>query len=102
MSIDPAKRWVYKRVMSRRLPSKTDILALFGREDRALHPREIARELEVPEASYGALENVLDDMVAQGELGSRPGNKYKPRGRDGRRDAGAREEREGTDRKSVV
>ena len=85
------------RVMSRRLPSKTDILALFGREDRALHPREIARELEVPEASFQALENVLDDMVAQGELGARPGNKYKPRGRNGRREGGGRrEEREGT------
>ncbi len=61
----------------RRLPPKNDVLGFFASDDRPLHPREIAEKLGVPQTSYHALVNMLDDMVNGGELSPRPGDKYK-------------------------
>ena len=91
---------------SRRLPPKNEVLEFLASDDRPYHPREIAQKLEVPEGSFQALVNLLDDMVNVGQLMARPGNKYKLSkngSRDGSRDgkeshgrSRGGEEREGT------
>jgi ribonuclease R len=58
------------------LPQKSRILRLLGSEDRARHAREIMSELDLQEGLYSGLVRFLDDMVFEGELAVRPGQRY--------------------------
>jgi ribonuclease R len=62
--------------MATRLPSRTDVLDVFGGESRPLHTREIASRLKVSEADYLGLQRLLDDLSFEGVLSSRPGQKF--------------------------
>src|SRR5580704_6106548 len=62
---------------ARRLPPKNDVLGFMGQENRAFHAREVALELGVPQPSYQALVNLLDNLVLEGELTALPGGKYR-------------------------
>lgn len=63
--------------MSRRLPTKDDLLAHFAGDDRALHAREIFAKLGLPESSYLGVLRILDDLVYEGVLAPRPGQRFK-------------------------
>jgi ribonuclease R len=85
--------------MAKSLPSRDAILDILGKEDRALHAKEISRLLDVSEASYAGLLRQLDDLALNGLLTARDGHKFKlSKGTAGVRSArgnGATEEREG-------
>ena len=70
-----------------RLPSKTDVLEIFGEESRPLHAREIASRLKVSEADYLGLQRLLDDLSFEGVLAARPGQRFQPLAEDGERRA---------------
>ncbi len=73
-----ARRTATSAFMSaRRLPQKQDVLGYLGQEDRPFHAREVALELGVPQPSYQALVNLLDNLVLEGELTALPGGKYR-------------------------
>ena len=73
---------------SRRLPPKNEVLEFLGSDSRPFHPREIAEKLEVPQGSFQALVNMLDDMVNVGQLAAKPGDKYKLADRSDKRRGG--------------
>jgi len=62
--------------MATRLPSRTDVLDVFGGDSRPLHTREIASRLKVSEADYLGLQRLLDDLSFEGVLSARPGQKF--------------------------
>jgi ribonuclease R len=64
------------RTMATRLPSRTDVLDVFGGDSRPLHAREIASRLKVSEADYLGLQRLLDDLSFEGVLSARPGQKF--------------------------
>jgi ribonuclease R len=63
-------------LMAKRLPSRTDVLDVFGGDTRPLHTREIASRLAVSEADYLGLQRMLDDLSFEGVLSARPGQKF--------------------------
>jgi ribonuclease R len=63
-------------LMAKRLPSRNDVLEVFGGDSRPLHTREIASRLEVSEADYLGLQRLLDDLSFEGVLSARPGQKF--------------------------
>ncbi len=63
-------------LMAKRLPSRNDVLEVFGGDSRPLHTREIATRLEVSEADYLGLQRMLDDLSFEGVLSARPGQKF--------------------------
>jgi ribonuclease R len=63
--------------VSRRLPTKDDLLAVFASSgDRALHAREVFAKLDLPESSYLGVLRILDDMVYDAVLAPRPGQRF--------------------------
>jgi ribonuclease R len=80
--------------MDKSLPPRSAILDVLGKENRALHAKEIASRLGVGDRSYDALLRQLDDLAFQGVLAARDGHKFKlSRGTSDVRTSG--EEREG-------
>jgi len=64
--------------MASGLPSKTRILdVLASPTNDARHAKEIANDLGLDDAGYGALVRILDDMVFEGMLVARSGHRYK-------------------------
>ena len=63
--------------MPTRLPSRTEVLDLFGSDNRPLHAREIATRLKVSEVDYLALQRLLDSLSFEGVLAMRPGQRFK-------------------------
>ena len=63
-------------LMAKRLPSRNDVLEVFGGDSRPLHTREIATRLAVSEADYLGLQRMLDDLSFEGVLSARPGQKF--------------------------
>src|SRR5579863_10066792 len=63
--------------MTKSLPSREAILDLLGKEDRAVHAREIASSLGVEGRGYDALMRQLDDLALQGLLSARDGHRFK-------------------------
>ncbi len=87
--------------MAKSLPTRDAILDVLGREDRALHAKEISRLLGVGEASYAGLLRQLDDLAFNGLLTARDGHKFKlSTGTAGVR--GARSDTSAQEREGVV
>jgi ribonuclease R len=63
--------------MPTRLPTRAEILDLFGTDPRPLHAREIASRLDVSEVDYLGLQRLLDDLSFEGVLAQRPGQRFK-------------------------
>src|ERR1700682_4974162 len=63
--------------MAPRLPTRTEIIELFGSETPPLHAREIAARLRVSEVDYLALQRLLDELSFEGVLAARPGQRFK-------------------------
>jgi ribonuclease R len=63
--------------MAPRLPTRTEILELFGSETPPMHAREIAARLRVSEVDYLGLQRLLDDLSFEGVLAARPGQRFK-------------------------
>jgi ribonuclease R len=57
--------------MATRLPSRSDVLEVFGSDTRPLHAREVASRLDVSEADYLGLQRLLDDLSFEGVLSAR-------------------------------
>lgn len=79
--------------MSRNLPSRIQIIDVITSANRAIHAREVSAVLEVSEESYPGFLRMLDDLVYQGVLTARPGQKFSLAGPNVT--ARTREEREG-------
>jgi ribonuclease R len=63
--------------MPPRLPTRTEVLELFGSDSRAtLHAREIASRLRVSDVDYLGLERLLDSLSLEGVLSARPGPRF--------------------------
>ncbi len=63
---------------ARALPTKDEVLAILAREgDRPVHAREIFSGLDLSEGVYPGLLRILDDLVFDGLLIARPGQKFK-------------------------
>jgi ribonuclease R len=80
-----------------RLPTRADILELFGSDPRPLHVREVASRLRISEVDHLALERLLDNLSLEGVLTARPGQRFKLSSGPARSSAGERggNEREG-------
>src|SRR5258708_31108642 len=63
--------------MTTRLPTRAEILDLFGSQQEALHVRDIAARLRVSEVDHLGLQRLLDDLSLEGVLASRPGQRFK-------------------------
>ncbi|HEY8073016.1 MAG TPA: ribonuclease R, partial [Labilithrix sp.] len=63
--------------MRQRLPTRNEVLDLLGAEDGPMHARQIAERLDVKEAAYGGLLRLLDDLVFDGVLTVRGGQRFK-------------------------
>jgi ribonuclease R len=59
------------------LPPKNDVLGFIGQSKGGVHPRELAHELGIAQASFHGFVNMLDNLVLQGDLATLPGGKYK-------------------------
>jgi|SRR5579872_2031880 len=62
--------------MPTRLPTRAEILDLFGSQQEPLHAREIAARLRVSEVDYLGLQRLLDDLSLEGVLAMRPGRRF--------------------------
>jgi ribonuclease R len=60
-----------------RLPTRHQVTDLLAAEDRPLHAREVAERLGVGDATYSALLRLLDDLVFDGVLTVRGGQRFK-------------------------
>lgn len=79
--------------MRKALPPRNAILDVLASEDGAVHAREIAARLDVPEESFSGLLRLLDDLVFDGVLVAR-GQRFKLDKKAASQRAG-RERREG-------
>lgn len=61
---------------ARPLPTRQSVLALFEREEHALHAKEVANQLGVGDAAYPGLLRMLDDMAMDGVLSARSGHRF--------------------------
>jgi ribonuclease R len=59
-----------------KVASSEDLLKVLRAADRAMHAREIFSHLELPESAYLALLELLHDLVYDGVLSERPGQKF--------------------------
>jgi ribonuclease R len=62
--------------MPRNLPSRNQILDVLASDPRPFHAREVATTLSIDEGSYPGFLRLLDDLVYQGVLTARPGQKF--------------------------
>jgi ribonuclease R len=62
--------------MRRALPSRSQVLEVFGEEERPFHLGEIAEQLGVDKSSHPGLLRLLDDLVFEGVLSAR-GDRFK-------------------------
>ena len=77
------------------LPTRNEVLDLIASEDGAMHAREVAQRLSVPEGSYDGLLRVLDDLVFDGVLVVRGGQRYRVDTKRAGKRKSDREKREG-------
>lgn len=68
--------------MRKPLPSRTKVLELLASEDRAFHAQEIADKLGVARESSQGLLRLLDDLVFDGVVVARDGQKFKMQSSD--------------------
>jgi len=68
--------------MRKPLPSRTKVLELLASEDRAFHAQEIADRLGVARESSAGLLRLLDDLVFDGVVVARDGQKFKMQSAD--------------------
>ena len=68
--------------MRKPLPSRTKVLELLASEDRAFHAQEIADQLGVARESSQGLLRLLDDLVFDGVVVARDGQKFKMQSSD--------------------
>lgn len=68
--------------MRKPLPSRTKVLELLGSEDRAFHAQEIADKLGVARESSQGLLRLLDDLVFDGIVVARDGQKFRMQSQD--------------------
>ena len=59
------------------VPRRDAVITLLGAQSRALHTNEIAARLGVDEASYPALQRVLDDLAFDGSVTALPGQRFR-------------------------
>jgi ribonuclease R len=60
-----------------RLPTRADVLDLFGSDPRPIHLREIASRLRISEVDYLGLQRLLDNLSLEGVLTARPGQSFR-------------------------
>ncbi|MBX3190503.1 MAG: ribonuclease R [Labilithrix sp.] len=80
--------------MRKPLPARNAVMDLLASEDRAIHAQEVAERLGVGPESYQGLLRMLDDMVFDGVVIVRGGQKFKLDKKHARANTG-RERREG-------
>jgi ribonuclease R len=72
----PSEACYYLASRLTRLPTRTDILDLFGSDPRPMHLREIASRLRISDVDYLGLQRLLDNLSLEGVLTARPGQRF--------------------------
>lgn len=76
MKRGPSEACYYLASRVARLPTRTDILDIFGTDPRPMHVREIASRLRISEVDYLGLQRLLDNLSLEGVLTARPGQRF--------------------------